>query len=85
MVNDRQDELCETVTKAYVYEPFEEYAKQVEVKPLRRFRLSTTGLDKSWLVENANEYDKVAEFEKYIRIPGEFKPVLKLASKLGQP
>ena len=34
MINDLQDELCETMAEAYVYEPFEEYAKQVEVKPL---------------------------------------------------
>ena len=34
MIDGLWDELCETVAKAYVYEPFEEYAKQVEVKPL---------------------------------------------------
>ena len=32
MINDLQDELCDTM--AYDYEPFEEYAKQLEVKPL---------------------------------------------------
>ena len=34
MINDLQDELCETMAVAYVYEPFEENAKHVEVKPL---------------------------------------------------
>ena len=34
MSNDLQDELCQTMAEAYVYQPFEEYAKQVEVKPL---------------------------------------------------
>ena len=34
MINDLQDDHCETMSEAYVYEPFEEYAKQVEVKPL---------------------------------------------------
>ena len=28
--NGIQDELCETVAEAIVYEPFKEYAKQVE-------------------------------------------------------
>ena len=34
MINELQDELCETMAKAYVYESFEQYAQQVEVKPL---------------------------------------------------
>ena len=34
MINDLQDELCDTMAEAYDYEPFEEYAKQLEVKPL---------------------------------------------------
>ena len=34
MINDLRDELCETMAETYVYESFEEYAKQVEVKPL---------------------------------------------------
>ena len=34
MIDGLQHELCETVAEAYVYEPFEEYAKQVKVKPL---------------------------------------------------
>ena len=34
MIDGLQDELCETVAEAYVYEPFEEYAKQVKVKLL---------------------------------------------------
>ena len=29
-----RDELCESRAEAYVYEPFEEYDKQLEVKPL---------------------------------------------------
>ena len=34
MINDLQDKLCDTMAEAHVYEPFEEYAKQVELKPL---------------------------------------------------
>ena len=34
MIDGLQDELCETVAEAYVYEPFEGYAKQVKVKSL---------------------------------------------------
>ena len=34
MIDGHQDELCKTVAEAHVYEPFEEYAKQVKVKPL---------------------------------------------------
>ena len=34
MINNIQNEQCDTMAEAYVYEPFEEYAKQVEVKPL---------------------------------------------------
>ena len=41
-LNDVQDELCDTIkddmeveTEANVYEPFEEYVKQVEVKQLK--------------------------------------------------
>ena len=84
MINDLQDEVCDTMADAYVYEHFEEYAKQVEVKPLIQIvnhwirQILTGGVETS-------EYDKVGEFEKYIRIPGEFKFVLKLASNFGQP
>ena len=34
MIYDLKDELCETIAEAYVYESFEEHAKQVEVKSL---------------------------------------------------
>ena len=84
MINNLQDELCDTMAEAYVYEPFEEYAKQVEVKPLVQ-------IVNHWIRQifiggvETSEDDKVGEFEKYIRIPGEFKLVLKLASNLGQP
>ena len=81
---DLQDELCDTMAEAYDYEPFEKYAKQLEVKPLVQIvnhwirQIFIDGVETS-------EDDKVGEFEKYIRIPGEFKSVLKLASNLGQP
>ena len=82
MINDLQDELCETMAEAYVYEPFEEYAKQVEVKPLVQ-------IVNHWIRQifiETSEDDKVGEFEKYIRIPAEFKSVLTtLASNFGQP
>ena len=84
MINELQDELCETMAEAYVYERFEEFAKQVEGKPLVQ-------IVNHWIRQiliggvETSEDDKVGEFEKYIRIPGEFKSVLKLASNLGQP
>ena len=34
MTDGVQNELCETVTEAKVYEPFEEYVKQVEMKSI---------------------------------------------------
>ena len=67
MINDLQDELCETMAETYVYEPFEEYAKQVEVKPLVQ-------IVNQWIRQiliggvETSEDDKVGEFEKYIRI-----------------
>ena len=81
MINDLQDELCDTMAEAYDYEPFKEY---VEVKPLVQ-------IVSHWIRQifiggvETSEDDKVGEFEKYIRIPGEFKFVLKLASNFGQP
>ena len=60
MINDLQDELCETMAEAYVYEPFEEYAKQVEVKPLVQ-------IVNHWIRQifiETSEDDKVGEFEK---------------------
>ena len=79
MIDGLQHELCETVAEAYVYEPFEEYAKQVKVKPLVQIVNHLISE-----VETSEDY-KDGEFEKYNRIPGEFKSVLKLASNLGQP
>ena len=63
MINDLQDELCETMAETYVYESFEEYAKQVEVKPLVQIvnhwirQILICGVETS-------EDDKVGEFEK---------------------
>ena len=80
----KSDELCDTIAEAYVYEHFEEYPKQVEVKPL--VQIVNHWIRKIFIggVETSED-DKVGEFEKYIRIPGEFKFVLKLASNFGQP
>ena len=84
MINDLQDELCDTMAEAYDYEPFEEYAKQLEVKPLVQIvnhwirQIFTCGVE-------TIEDDEVGEIEKYIRIPWDFKFVLKLASNFGQP
>ena len=61
MIDGLQHELCETV--AYVYEPFEEYAKQVKVKPLVQ-------IVNHWIRQSlicgveTTEDDKVCEFEK---------------------
>ena len=72
------------MAEAYVYEHFEEYPKQVEVKPLVQIvnhwirQLFIGGVE-------TIEDDEVGEFEKYIRIPWDFKFVLKLASNFGQP
>ena len=84
MSDDIQDELCDTVAAAYVYEPFYENDKDVEVKPL--VQIVNHWIRQIWIggVETSED-DKVGEFEKYIRIPGEFKFVLKLASNFGQP
>ena len=63
MIDCLQHELCETVAEAYVYEPFEEYAKQVKVKPLVQIvnhwnrQILISGVETS-------EDDKVGEFEK---------------------
>ena len=63
MIDGLQHELCETVAEAYVYEPFEEYAKQVKVKPLVQIvnhwirQILICGVESS-------ENDKVVEFEK---------------------
>ena len=83
MINDLQDEFCDTMAEAYNSEPFEEYAKQLEVKPLVQ-------IVNHWIrqilivgVETSGD-DKLGQFEKYIRIPGELKFVLKLASNFGQ-
>ena len=84
MINDRQDEFCDAMAEAYDYEPVEEYAKQLEVKPLVQ-------IVNHWIRQifiggvETSEDDKVGEFEKYIRISGEFKFVFKLASNFGQP
>ena len=84
MINDLHDELCDTMAEAYDYEPFEEYAKQLEVKPLVQ-------IVNHWIRQifiggvETSEDDKVGEFEKYIRIPWDFKFVLKLASNFVQP
>ena len=58
-----KDELCETVAEAYVYEPFEEYAKQVEVKPLVQI---VNHLIRQILIcgVETSEDDKVGGFEK---------------------
>ena len=84
MINDLQDELCETIADAYEYEPFQGYAKQVEVKPLVQI---VNHLIRQILIGGVetSEDDKVGELEKYIRIPGEFKFVFKLASNFSQP
>ena len=72
MINDLQDELCDTMAEAYDYEPFEEYAKQLEVKPLVQ-------IVNHWIRQifiggvETSEDDKVGEFEKYIWTPREFK------------
>ena len=80
----KSDELCDTIAEAYVYEHFEEYAKQVEVKPLVQIVNHWTRQIFIGGVETSED-DKVGELENYIRIPGEFKSVLKLAINLGQP
>ena len=74
MINDLQDYLCETMAEAYVHEPFEQYAQQVEVKPL--VYIVNHWIRQIWIggVETSED-DKVGEFEKYIMIPGEFKSV----------
>ena len=81
MINDLQDELCDNMAEPYDYEPFEELE---EVKPL--VQIVSHGIRQIFIggVETSED-DKVGEFEKYIRIPGEFKFVLKLASNFVQP
>ena len=80
----KSDKLCDTIAEAYVYERFKEYAKQVEVKPLVQIVNHWTRQIFIGGVETSED-DKVGKFEKYIRIPGEFKFIFKLASNFGQP